>query len=136
MQLCSELPFRLVSAQLRDEREEAAETRKLVALFAYTRTIRPRQALAQLSPWPDPHWPRSKPHNDFPTPGLPTRVAWCGKRSEAEYLGYRGAACDLGSRSFFLQGEDFDWPARIDMPADNPMSADLRLSAAKSIKLL
>src|SRR5260221_13782856 len=65
MQLCSELPFRLVSAQLRDEREEAAETRKLVALFAYTRTIRPRQALAQLSSWPDPHWPRSKPHNDF-----------------------------------------------------------------------
>jgi hypothetical protein len=42
----------------------------------------------------------------------------------------------LGSRSFFLQGEDFDWPARIDMPADNPMSADLRRSAAKSIKLL
>src|SRR4029077_1413791 len=102
MQLCSELPFRLVSAQLRDEREEAAETRKLVALFAYTRTSRPRQALAQLSPWLDPSGLAPSRTTIFQLQVFP-RASAGAERSEAEYLGYRAAACDLGSRFFFLQ---------------------------------
>lgn len=91
MQLCSELPFRLVSAQLGDEREDANETRNPFALFAYTRT----------------------------------NQAW---QARCNFLGLSGGSLRYRVTILLSPGEDLDWPARIELPADNPMSADLRLS--------
>src|SRR5260221_10944162 len=58
------------------------------------------------------------------------------KENRGRVFGLPGGSLGFEVTILLSPGEDFDWPARIDMPGDNPMSADLRLSAAKSIKLL
>jgi hypothetical protein len=49
-------------------------------------------------------------------------------KPDRNFLRLSGGSLQYRVTILLSPGEDLDWPARIDMPADNPMSADLRLN--------